>query len=319
MRDSAKIVVADVGGTTIKLGLVSGGKLLAMEVFAAEAGLSMTERLEAIAQGWERLAKRGGLNLNRLGGAALALPFLIDADGTRALGDFDKFPGADEINYSEWASKRLGLPLVMENDLRMALLGEWRYGAARGWSDVVMLALGTGIGCAVICGGQMIRGARNQAGAVFGHMTVAMDEPPGRCGNLGCAEDLASTATLSELARQQPGFEKSALGESGDLNFERVFELSDAGDECAGRLLEHCLKVWSVVAFNAVLAYDPAILVLGGGILRRRETVLPAIRNHLIRRVAGVCRDIPVVGGSLEDRAALLGGECFFRNKVHDL
>jgi glucokinase len=254
------ILAADVGGTTIKLGLVSDGDLLATHSLPAKADLSMINRLEAMARSWESLLTDLNLTTKDLDGVGLALPFLIDPAGTSVAGDFDKFHGADTIDFPKWTRERFGLPLILENDLRLALMGEWRQGVAQNQTDVVMLGLGTGIGCAALCGGRLLRGARNRAGAMLGHMTVALDMPRGRCGNFGCAEDLASTATLRDRAQEQPGFENSRLKADDALDFESLFEAVDAGDPCAQGMLEDCLKVWSTVALNIALAYDPAMV-----------------------------------------------------------
>ena len=73
--------------------------------------------------------------------------------GSTSAGRVGKFPGAAHIHFVDWSKTGLGLPIVIENDLRVALLGEWTAGAARGKSDVAMLAFGTGNGCAVISDG----------------------------------------------------------------------------------------------------------------------------------------------------------------------
>jgi glucokinase len=225
------------------------------------------------------------------------------------LGDFAKFPGAARIDFDRWGRSRLGLPIAIENDLRVALLGEWTAGAARGKNNVLMVALGTGIGCAVISEGRLLRGANNRAGALLGHSTVAHDGTPGRCGNIGCAEDLASTATLATLARARPDFNGSQLAHAPKIDYATVFALVAEGDACSSELLRQSLNVWAVVIQNAILAYDPEIVVLGGGVLRSRAVILPALAQHLRQFMPGEPLPVPLVASTLGDDAALLGGE----------
>jgi len=201
----------------------------------------------------------------------------------------------------------LGLPLVLENDLRMALLGECADGVAQGRTEVLMLAFGTGIGCAVLSGGRLLRGANNRAATLLGHSSIAWDGPPARCGNVGCAEDLASTATLAQLARAHPAYGGSQLAGASKIDFETVFALAAENDLCAQALLQQSLRAWAVLVQNAVLAYDPEIVVLGGGVLRAHAIILPAIRAHLRRHLPGPPLDIPLVTSALGDDAALLG------------
>jgi glucokinase len=301
------ILAADFGGTTIKLGLVRAGHVIARSRLEVQADHPFVDALERVAVQWEILLKGIGLALADCTGAGLALPFLVDSKGQRVQGEFGKFPGAAAVDFNAWSHARLGLPTVLENDLRMALLGEWAAGAARGKNDVVMLAFGTGIGCAVLSGGRLLRGAHNRAGALAGHSTIAYEKSAGRCGNVGCAEDLASTATLAQLAGTQPGYRGSKLADCAKIDYELIFALAAGGDACAESLLRQSLRVWSVLVQNAVIAYDPEMVVLGGGVMRGHDVILPAIRQHLRQHMPGLPLEIPVVASALGDDAALLG------------
>lgn len=307
------ILAADFGGTTIKLGLVRAGKILAQSRFDACANHPMSDRLEAVAREWASLLSEIGGTLQDCSGTALALPFLADSKNRRVLGEFGKFPGATNIDFNEWSQTRLGLPAIIENDLRMALLGEWMAGAARGKNDVVMLALGTGIGCAVISDGHLLRGVNNRAATLMGHSTIAHESSAGRCGNIGCAEDLASTATLAALAPARHDFADSKLARAVTIDYESIFTLAAQGDICSQALLQQSLKVWAVVAQNVVLAYDPEMVILGGGVLRSHEVVLPALKQHLHRYMPGLPLQTAIVASALGDHAALLGGEVLIK------
>lgn len=307
------ILAADFGGTTIKLGLVREDCILARSRLDACANRPMAERLEAVASEWETLLKTNGFTLQNCAGIALSLPFLTDPKLPRVLGEFGKFPGATEIDFAAWSRARLGQRVALENDLRLALLGEGTAGAARGKSNVVMLALGTGIGCAVISNGRLLRGANNRAATLLGHSTIAHEHPAGRCGNLGCAEDLASTATLANLARSCVDFVGSQLACAEKIDYETIFALATRGDSYSQALLQQSLKVWAVVVQNAVLAFDPELVVLGGGVLRSRDIILPAIKIHLRQHIPSFPLQIPVVAAALGDDAALIGGEALFK------
>jgi glucokinase len=307
------ILAADFGGTTIKLGIVRQGTVLARLRLPAQADRPMTDRLEAVAFAWEKALKEAGGTLHDCNGTALALPFLADANRPYVLGEFGKFPGATAIDFDKWSRERLGLPTALENDLRVALLGEWVAGAAKGKADVVMLALGTGIGCAAICGNRLLRGANNRAAALLGHSTIDHQGAPGRCGNIGCAEDLASTATLEIRARSRPDFPASQLARAPKIDFETLFELAAEGDVCSRALRAESLKIWAVVLQNALLAYDPEMVLLGGGVLRSPEIILPAMRQHLRDYMPALRLQVPVVAAALGDDAALIGGEALFR------
>lgn len=307
------ILAVDFGGTTIKLGLVRDGSIVARSRLDSSADRPMADRLEAVACEWESLLKKNGSDLHHCEGVALSLPFLTDLTRSHVLGEFGKFPGAVDIDFDLWSRKRLRLPMVLENDLRMALLGEWVAGAARGKRDVVMLAFGTGIGCAVISGGCLLRGANNRAATLMGHSTIAHNGLIGRCGNIGCAEDLASTATLAVLARARPEFPGSQLACMAKIDYESVFKLADQGDVCSQALRQQSLGIWAVVVQNAVLAYDPEVVVLGGAVMRRHEVILPAMELHIRQHMPGLRWQVPVVAARLGDEAALFGCEVLWK------
>jgi glucokinase len=313
------ILAADFGGTTIKLGLVRDDDLVGRSRLDAEADRPMSSRLEAVACEWESLLKANGYALQDCIGCALALPFIADPARACVLGEFGKYPGATGIDFEEWSRARLGLPLVLENDLRMALLGELASGAARGKKDVVMLALGTGIGCAVISGGRLLSGANNRAAALLGHSTIACEHPAGRCGNIGCAEDLASTATIGDLARARPDFIGSKLARAAKMDYELIFSLAAQGDPCSQALQKQSLKIWAVVVQNAVIAYDPELVILGGGVLRQHDLILHAVKQHLHQHMPGPPSHTPILAATLGDDAALLGGASLFTQTLSQI
>ncbi len=309
-------LAADFGGTSIKLGVVRDGHVLARGRLPAHADRPMAERLEAVADAWQSMVTGLGLSLGECTGAGLSLPFLMDPGRTRVRGVFHKYPGAPDIEFGNWARERLGLPVAIENDLRMALLGEWSAGAARGYDDAVMIAFGSGIGCAAVLNGRLVRGSQHRAATLLAHTTIAIDGNPGRCGNIGCAEDLACTATLDEVARALPGFEESRLRDADPLDYKAVFRLADECDAVSRVLVDCSLRVWSTVALTAVVAYDPAVLVLGGGIMGRHDVVIPAIQEHIARFRPGIEWDVSVVPSELGDDAALIGCEWLLRNET---
>ena len=97
------------------------------------------------------------------------------------------------------------------------------------------------------------------------------------------------------------------------MDYETVFTLAAQGDACSQALLQQSLKVWAVVVQNAVIAFDPEMVVLGGGVLRSRDIILPAMEQHLRRHMPSFPLQIPVVATALGDDAALIGGEVLFK------
>lgn len=304
-----RLLACDLGGTRIKLGLVDSGKIVAQDVIPARSDLGLGPRLPDLESALRRLVAAGGLKLSDCAGIAVSFPSLIEPATGRILAEYGKYRDAPGIDLVSWAKASLGLPLAIENDARMALIGEWRHGAGRGCDNLAMVTLGTGLGTAAVIQGRVLRGTHGQAGCLSGHLTVKYGGRKCSCGNVGCAEAEASTAFLPEIAAEQPGFAASALARERVLDYAAVFRLAAQGDPCALAIRDHSLLVWATLVVNLIVAYDPEKVIIGGGILASRDTILPAIQGHVDRHAQTPWGRVQVLGAELGDASALYAGE----------
>src|SRR5262249_27471485 len=136
---SAPVLACDMGGTRIKLGIVRAGKTIAHEVIPAHSDKGLAPRLPAIADALRALCDRQKINLADCAGIAVSFPSLIDVPTGRILAAYGKYEDGPRVDLRAWAKSQLNLPLAIENDARMALIGEWQHGAGRGSNNVVMI------------------------------------------------------------------------------------------------------------------------------------------------------------------------------------
>ncbi|MBX3744711.1 MAG: ROK family protein [Verrucomicrobiae bacterium] len=310
------VLAADLGGTRIKLGVVRDGVLLAQGSCPARARKGLARQLPVLRSAWLDLLTQAGVGIGDCAGMALAFPSVVERGTGRILDAYGKYRDAPGLDLAGWAKDAFGLPLAIENDARMALLGEWRHGAGRGCDNVVMVTLGTGIGTAAVLEGRLIQGCHGQGGILGGHMTVRHYGERCVCGNLGCAEAEASTVALSGLAARLPSFDFSPLRKAATLNYAIVFKLAAAGDPCAVALRDHSLWVWGAMAVSLIHAYDPERLILGGGIMASADVVLPAVSDFVRRHAHTPWGQVQVMQGQLGDRAALLAAEPLVRERI---
>jgi glucokinase len=226
----------------------------------------------------------------------------VDPTSGRVLAHYGKYEDAMEVDLRAWCRSEFGLDLAIENDARMAGIGEWRYGAGRGCDNLVMVTLGTGLGTCAIMEGRAVRGAHHQAGVLGGHLTVRYGGRPCTCGNVGCAEAEASTARLKEIVPEE-------IDPSGSLDYARIFSLAQAGHPDAIRVRDHSLLVWSTLVVNLIHAYDPERVILGGGIMGSGDVILAAIRSHVERHAHTPWGRVEVMASQLGENAALVAGE----------
>ena len=181
-------------------------------------------------------------------------------------------------------SERIGFPVEVDNDATCAAAAEWKVGAARGASDVVLVTLGTGIGGGIIASGALVRGANGFTGEI-GHMVIDPDGPPCPCGRRGCWERYASGSGLARLAREAVEAKRLrrvvelAGGDPMDVRGEHVHDAAAAGDEEALRVVDEFGHWVALGLSNLTNVLDPEILVLGGGLAGSADLFLPPIRS----------------------------------------
>jgi glucokinase len=300
-------LAADVGGTRIKLAVLRQGVVVARRIEAARAESRWETRLAGLAKSWRDLCREAAVDERAITGLAMGFPAVVDARCGRIVDEWGKFPGCAGFDFAGWARQHFNRPAAIENDARVALLGEWRHGAGRGCDDLVMVTLGTGIGVGVAMQGRVLRGAHGQAGTLGGHFTVHYGGRRCACGNVGCAEAEASTTVLRDVAVPRSDFSRSALALEPVLDYAAVFRHAAAGDTCARALREHSLAVWGAAIVNLIHAYDPARVIVGGGIMRSGGDILCWLREHVRRHAHTPWGPVELVAGQLGDDAALLG------------
>ncbi|MGA2247787.1 MAG: ROK family protein [Verrucomicrobiota bacterium] len=302
-------LACDLGGTRMKIGLVREGAVQAQTTLRANSQAGLIPGLPALKAAWLRLLGESNLSVRDCDGISVAFPSLVDIQSGRILAEYGKYADAMSFDFCAWAKAEFNLPLAIENDARMALVGEWKHGAGRGLDNVVMITLGTGLGTAAVIEGRLLRGKHGQAGVLGGHNTVRYAGRVCTCGNVGCAEAEASTAYLRQMAEGVPEWASSSLQKFAALNYAVVFEHAEAGDRCALKLREHSSRVWATLAVNMIHAYDPEIVILGGGVMASAAVVLPAIDEYVQRHAHTPWGKVRVVAGELGDLAALIAGE----------
>jgi glucokinase len=302
------LLTADVGGTTIKLGIVEDGKLLACRSVPANAHEGLAAALPRMEMAWREMSREAEVDPATWRAIGIAFPGLIHPRTGRILSTpAGKFDDAKTFDLGDWARRRLGLPLCTANDANAALAGEWRYGAARGVQSVVMMTLGTGIGTSVIIDGVPLRGEHGQAGNLGGHFVQSTQGRPCPCGNVGCAEALASGWAVEQLAHADPAFSESALAGETSVDYAAVFRLAECGDALALKLRTHSLAVWGALAVSLVHAYDPERIVLGGGVMHSAAVILPAVQDELNRHAWTPWGKVQAVAATLGNDAGMLG------------
>jgi glucokinase len=302
-----KALAIDFGGTHASLGVVEDQSLLASETIDTDRAKSMAAILPRVADTFRALAKQVSIRPEDCAGISVGIAALADSRIGRVISTNVKYEDSKEIDLDAWSRNSLGLPLRIENDARMALLGESYAGAARGFTEVVMMTLGTGIGGAAMIEGKLLRGKHAQAGCLGGHLPALFNGRQCTCGAIGCAESEAGGWALRGLVKEWPGSSSSTLSKYDQVGFKELFDEAARGDEIAVAIRDRCLKVWAVNAVALVHAYDPELIVMGGGVMKSADVIIPFVESYVQKHAWTPWGKVQVRAAELGNNAALLG------------
>jgi len=297
----------DLGGSHATIAVVKGDQILASHRISLDSAQPLRPALDVFAAAIRKLLEGLRLDARECEGVALGFCGLADARIGRVVSTNKKYEDAPSIDFNAWCKQEFGLRFGIENDARMALLGERHAGAARGCDNLVMITLGTGIGGAAMIEGKLLRGKHAQAGCLGGHLLAKVGGRPCTCGAIGCLEAEASGWALPLMAREWEGFAASKLARQQNINFQILFELADAGDQVAGEIREYCLKVWAAGAVELIHAYDPEKIVIGGGVMRSGGAILPHVQVYVDEHAWTPWGKVEVVAAQLGSDAGLFG------------
>ena len=279
----------DVGGTTVKIGLFEGERLLDKWSVPTDTSHNGANILTDIIDSLPGPAD----------GAALAVPGAVLPDGTVNrcvnLGWGVCHPAAE-------FTVRTGIPCRVLNDANAAALGEQRLGGGKGFESVLFVALGTGVGAGVVLDGHLRVGARGAAGEI-GHLCIDPEEPEAcGCGNHGCLEQYCSATGVCRLAEQE--------GLHG-YTCAQVFDMAKTGDPRASRAVDRACDALGKGIASVCAVVDPEAVVLGGGVALAGEFLRLKVIDAFHKYAFHACRGTEMRLASLGSDAGLIGAALY--------
>ena len=251
----------DMGGSRIKMGLVADGAVQESAIFPVDSAAPLTQTLLEIERWATMLTERSSLQPTHVG---LAFPGVVHE--RKIVSCNGKYTDAVNFDWQAWAWERFGKPIDIINDAAAALLGEMHFGTAKGADNAVLLMIGTGIGAAAAVNGHLLEGKHFTLGMLGGHIAIEMAHPRTcSCGNIGCLEAWASTWAINELAHESPLFDRSCLRRMAYVDYRAIAQGVEQNDPLSLRLFNGAASALGMGAVNLVHAYDPEVVILGGG------------------------------------------------------
>jgi glucokinase len=298
----------DAGGTKVE-GLlvdVDGGEILdrrRAETPATDAEASV-QAIVAVAR--ELMAERDDVAALGVGAAGM-----VQLDGVMR---FAPNVAWRELPLRERIESAVGIPTLVENDANAAAWGEFRFGAGRGSSDMLLVTVGTGIGGGIVSGGRLFRGAYGFAGEI-GHIIVEPGGPLCGCGNRGCWEQVASGRALGRLGREAAAAHPESVlnelagGDSTNVTGFLVTAAAKRRDPIATEIMSEVGRRLGEGIAGLVNILDPDVVVVGGGVIDAGELLMEPARRAFVEAVEGPEHrpDVPLVAAVMGNDAGAVG------------
>jgi glucokinase len=310
------IVGIDIGGTKCAVSLAeANGEILHRKgMLTQAANNSPNQVLDQLAGMVRDMLEERGMNSEAIRGIGVSCGGPLDTK-TGIIYAPPNLPDWVAVPVRQFFQEAFGLPVYVENDANATALAEWRFGAGRGYNNVVFITMGTGIGGGIILDGRLYHGTNDLAGEL-GHQTILIDGPLCGCGKRGCLEALASGPAIARLARESLSYGRHkrvlalADGKSSDISAAHVVAAAKEGDTFALQILNEAGTYMGLGLANVIQILNPEIIILGTIAVHAGDLILDPIRKAVSeyswQRSREVCTIVPAaLGDRAQDLAAI--------------
>ena len=300
-------ICLDVGGTKV-LGAIFNEKdeiIYRLKKRSKSGGEGATDVEKVIIDVVEEMIKESGIDRKKLNAVASCAPGVIDQEKGIVLFT----PNLPWKNYNMAAAmqKQFGVPFYVGNDVNLGVLGEYHFGAARGYKNIVGFFVGTGLGGGLVLNGKLFTGHQFKA-AEYGHMILDPEGPLCNCGQRGCLEAFSSKQGMSayirqQLARGRESMMAEAVAE-GVFRSKKLVKALEAGDKVAEEAVDRACHWLAVATGNMINTFSPDLILYGGGVI---EALGDLFLKKILAEVDRYC--MPQIRNTVDIKIASLGDD----------
>ena len=300
-------ICLDVGGTKV-LGAIFNEKdeiIYRLKKRSKSGGDASADVEKVIISVVEEMISESGIDRSKLNAIASCAPGVIDQD--RGVVLFT--PNLPWRDYDMAASmrKKFGVPFFVGNDVNLGVLGEFHFGAARGYKNIVGFFVGTGLGGGLVLNGSLFTGNQFKA-AEYGHMILDPEGPLCNCGQRGCLEAFSSKQGMSAYIRQQAARGRETMMaeavQEGVFRSKKLKKALESGDKVAEEAVDRACHWLAVAAGNMINTFSPDLILYGGGVI---EAVGDLFLKKILAEVDRYC--MPQIRSTVDIKNASLGDD----------
>jgi len=308
----------DLGGTKVKAALVdSKGKILSAHKYPTNPEKGVDGVIEDILKCIDGCL---GDNIQKAEALGIGIAAQVDLKGNVINAPNLRW---HNIPLKKILEEKLGIPVFVLNDVNAATWGEWRYGSGKNVSDLVVIFVGTGVGGGVISGSKMVIGCNNSGGEL-GHITIVLDGRQCHCPNKGCLEAYAGGWAIAERAqeavRANPQNGKQLISLAGAIENITAKTVGDAyykKDPLSIQLIGETIQYLAAGAVSIVNAFNPRILILGGGVIEGMPELINEIEKIAKEKaLESSLIDLKITKAALGGDAGVIGAAIFAQNEI---
>lgn len=297
----------DIGGTTCKNGLFETTGILIDKWEIPTRKENGGEQIlpDVTASIMDKIAEKS-ISKDEIQGIGIGVPGPVTADGI-VLKCANL--GWDIVNVVKVMEEKTGFPVKVANDANVAALGEMWQGGAKGYQDVVMVTLGTGVGGGVIINGKVVPGS-NGSGGEIGHIAISEHETEScGCGKKGCLEQYVSATGVVRLAKRklESVSTETTIRNCIPLTAKDVFDAAKAGDAVADEVVEEVTKLLGRAMANISCVVNPEIIVIGGGVSKAGTILTDRTQKYFDQFAFHACKNAKIALATLGNDAGMYG------------
>ena len=304
MQKLPLVVGVDLGGTQLRVAVLRGSTLLSRVGLPTGSDSTPSYIISQIYDAINLALRTANTRFDQIVGIGIGVPGPVDSS-TGVIFNLTNLPGWVHIRLGDILEQKLSskIPILIENDANVAGLGEYRFGAGRGCTNMVYLTISTGVGGCAIVDGKILRGVTGTA-CELGHITIDWQGELCNCGNIGCLESITSGIAIAKRAKQASNTpegvelltfarnlqkQQSALseGEQPSFSAQVVAQAADAGVPLAREIIARAAQGLGVGLVNIIHSFNPEKIVLGGGVTlmgaRLMNPALDVVKKHAMK------------------------------------